>query len=232
MQTARERGADVLLISEQHKWSENSDWYQDAARRAGILVCSPHLSIGDFLETDARFVWVKVAGVRVYRCYFSPNDPFEIFETQILLLEESLKEASGRSLIADDFNRKSPEWGEARLDRRGILVGEMVARNDLIVLNWGRDFGFRRGAEGSVIDLTIAAPRLDSRIGDCCVLDVITLSDHQSIEFSIQARSHPDSTGRGGKVRSPSWYTKRLSKDKLREHLEETRLIDERAIGD
>ena len=143
MQTARERGADVLLISKQHKWSENSAWYQDASRRAGILVLSPDLSIGDFLETDAGFVWVKVAGVRVYSCYLSPNDPFEIFETQILLLEESLREASGRSLIAGDFNSKSPEWGEARLDRRGILVGEMAARNDLIVLNRGREFTFR-----------------------------------------------------------------------------------------
>ena len=38
-------------------------------------------------------------------------------------------------------------------------------------------------------------------------------------------------TGRGGKVRSPSWYTKRLSKDKLREHLEETSLIDELGWG-
>ena len=74
MQSARERRADVLLISEQHKWSENSAWYQDASRRAGILVCSPDLSIGDSLETDAGFVWVEVAGVRVYSCYFSPND--------------------------------------------------------------------------------------------------------------------------------------------------------------
>ena len=81
--------------------------------------------------------------MRVYSCYFSPNDPFEIFETQILLLEESLREASGRTLIAGDCNSKSPEWGEARLDRRGILVGEMAARNDLIVLNRGRDFTFR-----------------------------------------------------------------------------------------
>ena len=31
----------------------------------------------------------------------------------------SLREASGQSLIAGDFNSKSPEWGEARLDRRG-----------------------------------------------------------------------------------------------------------------
>ena len=39
--------------------------YQDASRRAGFLVCSPDLKIGDFLETDAGFVWVKVAGVLV-----------------------------------------------------------------------------------------------------------------------------------------------------------------------
>ena len=121
IQTARERGADVLLNSEQHKWSENSAWYQDASRRTGILVFSPDLSIGDFLETDAGFVSVEVARVRVYSCYFSPNDPFEIFETQILLLKESLREASGRSLIVGDFNSKSPEWGEARLAMGGNL---------------------------------------------------------------------------------------------------------------
>ena len=106
MQTDRERVADVLLISEQQKWSENTAWYQDASRRAGILFCSPDFSIADFLETVAGFFWVEVAGVRVYSCHFSPNDPFKIFETQILLLEESLKEASGRSLIAGDFNSK------------------------------------------------------------------------------------------------------------------------------
>ena len=165
--------------------------------------------------------------MRVHSCYFSPNDPFEIFETQILLLEESLREASGQSLIAGDFNSKSPEWGEPRLDRRGALVGEMAARNDLIKLNRGRDFTFRRGAGRSIIDLTFAAPRLDSRKVDWCVLQVITLSVHQCIEFSIRERIHPVNTGRGGKGRSPSWNTRRLSKDKLRKHLEETRLIDE-----
>ena len=105
MQTARERGADVLLISEQYKWSENPSCFHDASS--------------------------------------SP-----VFETQILLLDKSLSEAVGRSLIGGDFNSKSPEWGEARLDRRGILVGEMVARNDLIVLNQGGEFTYRRGAGG------------------------------------------------------------------------------------
>ena len=82
----------------------------------------------------------------MYSCYFSPGEHSDFFETQILLLEESLREDIGRSLIGGDFNSKSPEWGEARLDRRGILVGEMVARNDLIVLNQGKEFTFRRGA--------------------------------------------------------------------------------------
>ena len=31
------------------------------------------MGVGDFLESDAGFVWVEVAGVRVYSCYFSPG---------------------------------------------------------------------------------------------------------------------------------------------------------------
>ena len=124
--------------------------------------------------------------MRVYSCYFSPNDPFEVFETQILLLKESLSEARGRTLIVVNFNSKSPEWGEARLDRRGILIGEMVARNDLTVLNTGREMTFRRGAGGSIINLTIATPFLASRISNWCIL-----VHHHCIDFSILERSNP-----------------------------------------
>ena len=91
----------------------------------------------------------------------------------------------------------------------------------------GRDLTFRQAAGGSIIDLTFAAPRLASRIVDWCVLQVINLSGNQCIEFNIQERSHPVNTGRGGKGRSPSWNTRRLSKDKLPKHLEGTRHIDE-----
>ena len=63
--------------------------------------------------------------------------------------------------------------------RRGVRLG------DLIALNLGREFTFRRGAGRSIIDLKIAAPYLASRIGDWFILDVITLSDHQCIEFKL-----------------------------------------------
>ena len=107
------------------------------------------------------------------------------------------------------------------------MVGEMVARNDLIVLNQGREFTFRRGAGGSIIDLTIAAPRLASRISDRSVLEVITLSDHRFIEFNLEQRCQAVDKGRGSKGRSPSWNTRRLSRERLQKHLDETRLIDE-----
>ena len=94
-------------------------------------------------------------------------------------------------------------------------------------MNQGGKFTFRRGAEGSIIDLTIAAPRLASRISDWSVLEVITLSDHRCIEFTLEQRCQAVDKGRGGEGRSPAWNTRRLSRERLREHLEETRLIDE-----
>ena len=65
MQVARERRADVLLISEQYRKPENSVWLQDASRRAGIVTCNPDLGVAKVLETDRGFVWVELAGVRV-----------------------------------------------------------------------------------------------------------------------------------------------------------------------
>ena len=50
--------------------------------------------------------------------------------------------------------------------------------------------------------------------------------DHQCIEFSMQEQSHPVNTVRGGKGRCPYWNTRQHRKDKLREYLEEARLID------
>ena len=47
----------------------------------------------------------------------------------------------------------------------------MVARYNLIVLKQGNDFTFRQAPWRSIIDLTIAAPLLTSRIGNWSVLE-------------------------------------------------------------
>ena len=63
---------------------------------------------------------------------------------------------------------------------------------------------------------------------------VITLSDYRCIEFNLEQRCQAVDKGRRREGRSPSWNTRRLSRERLREHLEETRLIDvlvERPVG-
>ena len=66
------------------------------------------------------------------------------FLNDIDKLENSIQSAKGGVLIAGDFNSKSPEWGESRSDRRGAVVCEFVARNDLIILNTCDENTFER----------------------------------------------------------------------------------------
>ena len=107
------------------------------------------------------------------------------------------------------------------------MVGEMVSRNDLTVLNQGREFTYRRRAGGSITDLTIDAPRLASRMSNWSVLEVIILSDHRCIEFDLEQWCQTVDKGRGSEGRSPSWNTRRLCRERFRVHLDTTRLIDE-----
>ena len=92
----REKKADVLLINKQYKRLENFDWYQDASQRAGIHVCKRDFGIGDSLETNKGFVWVKMVGVRVFSCYYrshmkrTTHNPFAVFVSEVSALDESL----------------------------------------------------------------------------------------------------------------------------------------------
>ena len=72
--TARESGTDVVFNSEQYKWSEHSAWYQDASKRAGILVFSPVLGVGDFLESDST-VQLLLLPQRSFRGLREPDTP-------------------------------------------------------------------------------------------------------------------------------------------------------------
>ena len=53
------------------------------------------------------------------------------------------------------------------------------------------------------------------------------MSDHRCIEFNLEQRRQAVDKGRGSEGRSPSWNARRLCRERLRVHLETTRLIDE-----
>ena len=62
---------------------------------------------------------------------------------------------------------------------------------------------------------------------DWPVLEEITLRDHRCIEFDLEQRCQEMDKGRGSEGRSHSWNPRGLCRERLRVHLETTRLIDE-----
>ena len=75
--------------------------------------------------------------------------------------------------------------------------------------------------------MTSQLPRLASRIGGCSVLEETTLSDHQCIEFNLEQGRQAVDKDRGSEGRSLSGNARRLCRERLKVHLETTRLIDE-----
>lgn len=220
-QVAAEKKVDVLIISEQYRKPEIGAWYQDTTGKAAIAVPNNNIKIGEVSKPTADFVWAEVENVRGYSCYFSPNRDYEDFMTQLDNLEESLRTATGGILVAGDFNSKSPEWGSRVLDNRGEALSDLVARMNLVVLNEGNAFTFRRGATGSVVDVTFATEGVAARTEGWQVLEDATLSDHQYLEYCVNASPR----GQQGNLvdqtlEAGGWVLQRLNRLLFKEALE------------
>lgn len=221
MQVAAEKKADVLIISEQYKKPDTGLWFQDTSGKAAIVVLNSAMRIREVSEHTADFVWAHLEGVRVYSCYFSPNLDYETYLRQLDRLEESLRTVTVEVLVAGDFNSNSPEWGSRRLDNRGEALSELIARLDLVVLNEGNSYTFRRGQTRSVVDVTLSSDGVAARTVGWRVLEDATLVDHQYLEFCMEKgpRGHMENPNREP-VNGGGWVLRRLDKLRFKETLE------------
>ncbi|XP_046630010.1 uncharacterized protein LOC124310241 [Neodiprion virginianus] len=130
-QTAVAMGASILLVSEPSRAGKQGNWLVDTRGDAAILGTrnlTSNLTLGGRGE---GFVWVRVGNTSVFSCYFSPNTLRQALEMRLDGLEEAVRAAGCRILIAGDFNAKSPLWGSDRRDKRGEIVAKFLARLDL-----------------------------------------------------------------------------------------------------
>lgn len=216
MQTAVEKEVDLLLICEQYQKVETAMWYQDQTAKSAIMVRNRSLRVGRICEESSGFTWIETEGLRIYSCYYSPNDQYDKFLRDIDELERSMRTAKLKLLMAGDFNSKSPEWGSDRLDKRGIAVSEMIARHNLVARNEDQAYTFRRRDTGSVVDVTFTA--MDTDINNWTVNKDITLSDHQYITYDIDLRRpRKDSTAK--KAQSRGWVVRKLDTTQMRSML-------------
>ncbi|KAH0811666.1 hypothetical protein GEV33_011125 [Tenebrio molitor] len=166
-QTATEMNFDILLVAEPNvKLTEKEHWQTSRAQDAAIKVINKNVKVTNAGGGNG-FAWIEFGKI--------------LHSIQINLRGQT----SRRFIVAGDLNTKSGMWGSPTDDRRGEILVEWLAGQDLHVLNTGGAPTFVRGASNSYIDVTFCSENLTSKIKEWTVLDVENLSDHQYICFKI-----------------------------------------------
>lgn len=137
LQTAAERGTDVLIISEYYKYGRmHQSWHCDQSRRVAIAPIS-NIPIDEIGTESDGFIWVTIGGVRVYSCYLSPNTSYSEYEDFIQRLEMSIRTSLVPVLVGGDFNAKHGLWSSPKNDRKGEALADMVEALNLVLCNSG-----------------------------------------------------------------------------------------------
>lgn len=212
LQTATEKKADVMIISEQNKTLPH--WYSDTDGKSAIAM---HQAITpeEVGNPGQGYAWVRVQGIRIYSCYVSPNITMDDFRDYLDRLETSIRAGCGEVILAGDFNAKNAEWGSNSNDQRGTELAELIASLDLHVCNVGSSPTFERGSSSSILDLTFASPRIANLTIDWKVLEEETMSDHKYITFMIGAQTRTQDQLQIG------WCRKKLDPQKLQKYLDD-----------
>lgn len=179
-QMAAEEAVDFVLTSEYNR-EEGPNWYADTTGKAAIVNTNKMRLDKEGLG-EAGFRWVKVNGLRLYSCYWSPNSTIQEYKDFVNRLERSIRSEATEILLTGDFNAKHAEWGCPRNDKRGDILLDMINSAGLVMCNKGQEPTHQKG---SIIDLTIATPHTAQCMTKWKVLDKESLSDHYYILFEI-----------------------------------------------
>ncbi|XP_060516982.1 uncharacterized protein LOC132696260 [Cylas formicarius] len=182
---AEERGTDIVLVAEPNrKKLKGGKWIHDQNMDAAIYVPGGQIKI---LQHGAGvgFVWVETPHIIIYSCYISPNVDIVTFENFLHKLREDMKKQKKEMVIGGDFNAKSFLWSPKPEDRRGELLSEWLAEENLIVHNRGNVPTFIRGSSESYIDITFSTQKIARQVINWKVLEKENLSLHQHILYTI-----------------------------------------------
>lgn len=210
LQTAADKKADVIIISEQNK--NLPGWYADMEGKAAIALLQ-NSALDEVGESGRGFTWIRVKGIRIYSCYISPNITMTEYKEYLENLETSIRSGSGEVILAGDFNAKNAEWGSSINDERGDELSALIASLDLSVCNIGTDPTFERGPSSSVIDVTFASKQTASQVRKWNVLNEESRSDHYYVFFVIGNHTEQQYNMPLG------WSWRKMNVQKLEEYL-------------
>ena len=107
-----------------------------------------------------KFIWLEVAGIRLYSCYLPPSDLIEEFERSLDAIIANSSTSTLPVLIGGDFNAWAIEWGSKKTNSHGHELLEAFAVLELEIANIGTRSTYTKGRKSSIVDLTFVEPRL------------------------------------------------------------------------
>lgn len=223
--TMRE-GIDVILGQEPNK--KLCDKY------LCDLDCDTFIYTSDKINVVKRhigkgFVSVELEKVIFLSVYFSPNKDETSFGNFLYDISLYLRSSCKETIIGGDFNAKMEIAGAKNQDRRGFLLEDWIASEGLIVINQGDQPTFECSRGSSIIDVTLATPKISNDIYGWYVnASKENMSDHKSIYMNLRHRkpSIPDKNKDGADVKK--WRTTEKS---LKKFCEEARLYSKTSLS-
>ena len=123
----REEKADIVIINEQLRDQDEPNWVRDSTNTAGIWVCRK-LHVSNKMDVVLpKFIWLEVAGIRLYSCYLPPSDSIEEFKRSLDAIVVCARISMLPVVIGGDFNAWAIEWGSKKTNNRGHVLLEAFA---------------------------------------------------------------------------------------------------------
>ncbi|XP_029670922.1 uncharacterized protein LOC115240094 [Formica exsecta] len=211
--------AGIAAISEPAYIPDNGSRFCTIDKLA-VIYWRPALisSVVSLVLRGNNYVIAKFGEFYLCSCYISRNADHAEFLTFLDKLGEAVRQINSKLIVCGDFNFKSTMWEANRTDRRGSLVEDWSAENDLRLLNSGAEPTCIRPQGNSIIDLSWATPSIVEFVHEWQVLsEIFTLFDHAYISFNVGARSVQQQCK--VKLKYPRWNWKKVDWEKFQTSL-------------
>lgn len=165
-QTARDRRADVLLISEQPRGPPDADRCRSTTDASSQIFITETAQLAVVEHFRGRgFVGINTGSLVIVSCYLPPSLTNGQYAAILGDLETELSRFTQVSVVVGgDFNARVEEWGSDHTNRRGAMLREFAASASLVAENRGRSPTYQSGESASVIDYTFSKMTAPHRI--------------------------------------------------------------------